>query len=212
MGWGLKMHNVGMMELTESPLRKLCLPFDPVEEPDYSGFPWWYAMVVESNSEAKAANKLERLGINVYWPRYSRVVRRRGSQSTRRFYTCIPGLLFVPVEFWEAVADREAVKDWAGIYHLLPQAGSVGRFSKAEIDRIREIEAVLNLPSTAVPASNGKEIKPGCIVRFRHSIMAWLGDGKVKRVDNSEKIVIEVNQLLGARREICMRASEIEVI
>lgn len=188
-------------------------PIDPLPEVHYSGFPRWLGLLPEVNRESRSADRLARLNIYCYLPRFSRVICRRGGRSCRRWYAVLPGLMFVPVEFMD-VANRDRVLDWAHIRtpHFIRTAGGTGILAKADIERIRQMEAELNLPPSDIPAANGRALKPGARARFLAGSFQWLGEGVVVDVASKARIGVEVDQLFGARRKVYVPAREIEVM
>lgn len=189
-------------------------PIEPIPDLDYSGFPWWLGLLIEPNRETVAADRLERLNVHPYLPRFSKVVRRRAGKSQRRYYAVISGLLFVPEEYVMNLRDRDRALKWAHVRGFVQGAGGIARIAKGGkhgIERIREMEAALNLPETDIPAGNGKALKIGSEVSL-HGVWSWLGDGVVVEVVSQGRIGVEVSQLFGARRKVYVTASEIEVM
>src|SRR5580704_8246831 len=140
-------------------------------------FDWWYALLIVPGREQTAAKRLERVKLPIYLPLFSKKVRCRGHAHSHRLFPVMPGMLFAPCEIMD-VDRREGLFEWAGVRGHIPTVpggaretpadGKPGRFSKAEIDLIREIEAKLNLS----PEAKGVLLKVGQEVRFVREVYA----------------------------------------
>ncbi len=178
--------------------------------PKYSVFPWWHALVVESGRERKSADWLqEKAGVTVYLPHYMSKIRRRGNLHIHILRAVVPGLLFVPVEMM-LVPRRDKIFEYAHVHGFLRTSdGGPALISKADVEKIREIEATLNLPPPC-PAK-AKDLHPGDRVRFiNETYAAFLGEGVVIAVANDARISVEVSKMFGGRRTIRVAAHEIE--
>jgi hypothetical protein len=119
-------------------------PCEPIADLEYSGFPNWVALAAEPNRERKAADWLkDHLNIHVYWPFYTV---QKHLPFRRRYVVykpVLPGILLAPSDLME-IENRDAILDWAHLRRV-----KLARFiTKAEVDIIRDIEALLNVPQS----------------------------------------------------------------
>lgn len=184
----------------------------PAPDIDYSGFPIWCVLVTEPNREQKAADWLKRVNVHVYLPMFSKRVGRPRGRCAFRQYAVLPGLLFVPAEMIQ-IDNRDEVFDWARVRGFLPGASTTSaKLSKADVERIRRIEAKLNHPEHPVDA-RAVEIKPGSHIRFldRRDVSLF-GEGTVFEVAHERRIGVEVAGLFGRTVRVYVPATEIEVM
>jgi transcription antitermination factor NusG len=180
----------------------------PAPEREYSGFPWWHALLVESNREERSANWLAKVHVHVYLPTFSKVVRRSRSVSMRRLCAAIPGMLFVPQEMMQ-ISRRSEVFEYAHVRGYIRTAdGNPKMLPKSDIELIRLMEAKLNLP----PEAKGVFFKIGQRVRFSSDVYEAWGIGTVIEVAAEARIGVEVDRLFGRATKVYVPASEIEAI
>lgn len=175
-------------------------------------FPFWHALLVEPNRERRSADWLrERRAIDVYWPNYTRQVGRRRPGQKRRCCTAavIPGMLFVPCELVPHL-DADDL-DYAHVHGLMIGIGTAGApaiLRKADIEKIRLMEAKLNLP----PEARGVLFKTGQQVRFLDDLYTDWGVATIFEIASEARIGIEVPYLFGRSVKIWVPASEIEAM
>lgn len=182
---------------------------EPGAIPAYDGFPWWHILLVETNRETHAADLLKRFNLFAYLPVFSRKVRARGKAHQHRLFALIPGLLFVPTSF-HAMGWEDHLMDLCHIHGFVRAAqGEPARASKADIERLREMEAEENLGHAEHPAE--RPFKPGDEITFTNpTYRAFLGDGRIKQVANDGRIEVDVDKLFGGSRSVWTTAAKIE--
>jgi hypothetical protein len=175
---------------------------------DYSEFSHWHAMLVGTNREEKAAEWLrEKIGLVVYWPNFPVLTRLRGKLTHQRLRSMLPSLMFAPTDMLFALPRRDEVLRHAHVYGFIPDR--VGRVRKADIERIRELEAKLNLPSPQgkIGFRIGQQV---CFVNALYR--AFLGTALVFEVASRARIGVEVQKLFGRVTRMYVPASEIEPV
>lgn len=175
----------------------------------YSGFPWWHALLVKSNKEEAAAQWLMRVRVFVYLPTFMSHIHCRGKIHRSRLRAAMPGLLFVPDEMIEQW-HRDDVLDHAPIYGFVrAPGGDPARMPKSEIEKVRLLEAKLNLP----PAAKGVIFKVGQQVRFvEGSTFEDLGTARILEIASESRIRVQGPKLFGGVRPFWVPASEIEAM
>lgn len=181
----------------------------PEPERDYTGFPAWYALLVEPNREEKSAHRLARLHAHPYLPQFRKQVWCRGKVHVHRLTAVIPGMLFVPIEtirdLWGD--DLCAYAHVRGCLHR--GDGFPAELTKADIEIIREMEAKLNLP----PQCQAATVRLGQVVRFLNDLYAaFWGKGTVVELANANRVGVEVANLFGRAVKVYVPASEIEAL
>jgi transcription antitermination factor NusG len=180
----------------------------PPPEREYTGFPWWHALIVPPNREELSAERLARVNVQVYLPTYISQVRLRGRCARRRLFAVIPGMLFVPVEIVD-IARRAQVFEFANVHGFVTIGRQPARIAKADIEIIREIEAKLNTP---LPRMRATAFKVGQRVRFTSALYAaFLGEAVVEEVVSPTRIGVAVQRLFGRTVRVYVPESEIEV-
>lgn len=177
----------------------------------YSGFPWWHAMLVQPSREQRSAEWLKQFGMYAYLPTFTKQCKRgRGSRvQFARLCACIPGMIFIPVEMLD-VERRDEKLEWAHVRGFIKSAdGLPARIRKSDIELIRKMEAKLNLP----PEAKGVLLKLGQSVRFVDSLfdVGW-GSALVVEIANEGRIGVEVPGLFGRVTKTYVPASEIEAM
>lgn len=183
---------------------------EPVVVPEYDGFPWWFSLVIETGWERKAAEWLgSRVSIFAYWPHYTDQVRRRGRLHAPMLKSVIPGMLFVPRSFME-VPRRDEIRHLVHCFGLVAAAGRPAMLSKSDMEKIRDMEALNNLP---LKPKNGVIFKVGQKVKFENDLYAdFWGVGTVVDVASKTRIGVEVQKLFGRATKVYVPTSEIEVM
>jgi len=176
---------------------------------DYSGFPWWHALLVPPNHEQKSADWLHRVRVFVYWPTFSRKICRRGHVSMRRQCAVLPGMLFVPREMID-FPRRDEVFGYAEVHGFIRNSeGGPSAIGKPDIEMIRLLEAKLNLP----PEAKGVFFKVGQEVRFGEDSILWgWRQGTIFEIADETRIGVEVPGLFGRATRVYVPASEIEAM
>jgi hypothetical protein len=202
-GWRTKdltAHFAAMIEVEASPAGK-ATP---------ATFKWWHVLLTAPNHETAAAEWLqEQSAALIYLPLFARQVRCRGRKHHVRLCAVIPGMLFAPVEIME-MARRDEVLEFAGVRDFIRGSnGDPARVSEGEIDKIRVIEAKLNLP----PEAKGVLFKKTQEVRFRDEVLnAFWGSGIIFEIASETRIGVEVKTLFGRPGKVYVPASEIEAM
>lgn len=180
--------------------------------PRYSGFPWWYALRTAPGAEERAAKRLQQYGVHTYLPTYTTQTRVRGKSHCQRLRAVIGGMLFVPVEIVDKRASDELL-DFCGVkYRLRTTDGETARLGKPVIERIREMEAEINLGITTRQLA-ARSFKVGGYVRFLDDLLAeFWGIGTVVAIARDGRITIEVRKLLGRGVPIVVPAAKIEAM
>lgn len=207
----LKGQVVGYVERADGTKPFLPQGYEPPPARVYSGYPEWFVLRVDANSETRPADWLKRVDVHVYLPSFKKSHCRRGGLRYRRLSAVMPGLLFVPCEMIE-IPNRDEIFEWAGVYGLLARDGRPLCLIKSDIDEIRRIEAKLNKPESPVDAV-GKELEQGQRVRFIDPRTVRLfGEGVVFEVVSDHRIGVEVQGLFGGPTKTYISADEIEVM
>jgi hypothetical protein len=180
-------------------------PCEPIAELEYSGFPHWVALAAEPNRERKAADWLkDHLNIHIYWPFYT--VQRRGHSriSSAVYKAVLPGILLAPAELME-IDNRDAILDWARLRRV-----KLSRFiTKAEVEVIREIEALLNIPQSE-KTFDGAIGNPA---RFLDETKAaFLGEGTIIAIAPGNRITIKLKVKLIGTDVMTVSGAELEVL
>lgn len=180
----------------------------PTETFEAPRSPWWHALLVPPNREVKSKEWLERFMPEVYLPSYSKVVRGiRGRLSGRRSCAAIPGMLFAPVEALDIPRRRE-VFDYARVRGFMRSSDGLPQIIHLrDIDRIKVLEARLNLP----PEAKGTFFRLKQRVQFVDGLFdSWRG--MVFEIASEARIGVEVDYLFGRKTKVYVPASEIEAI
>lgn len=174
--------------------------------PRYSGFPWWYALLVSPGRERKTAERLQRQDVFVYLPAYTKRVAMRCRKKQLRLFPIISGMLFVPCEMM-AIDRRDELFDLCGVTDYLHQAtGTPTLLSKAVIEQIRELEARENMQRKRPLHAFQMDQQ----VRFKDRMLddSW-GPGTITALALDGRIRVEVKKLFGRATPIWVSASEI---
>jgi len=177
---------------------------------DYNGFPWWHGLLVQPNSERKAADWLRRVNVYPYVPTFTKQVRCGVRSRAHRAKLCaaLPGMIFIPQEMMD-MPRRDEVFDYAGVRgYIRTTDGSPKPISKADIELIRLMEAKLNLP----PEAKGTFFKVGQGVQFTGDILSSWGTGTIFAIASESRIGVEVKALFGRTTKVYVPASEIEAL
>lgn len=173
-------------------------------------FPWWHALLVAPGREQKSADWLrDKAAIEVYWPHYTKQIgRKRAGQKRRtRLAGAIPGMLFAPIDFLHNLTDE--MLEFAHIYgFMLGCDREPARLTKIDIEKVRNMEARLNLP----PEAKGVLFKLGEKVRFTDDLFTDWGDGTIFEIASEARIGVEVTRLFGRATKVYVPASEIEAM
>lgn len=183
----------------------------PPPEREYSGFPWWHALLVQPNREERAAERLQRVHVHVYLPQWTRQVRCGGRvhRHRPRLSAVIPGMLFVPEEIID-VPKRDDLFEFANVRGFMRLNGTPARIRKDDIEKVREMEALLNLPPPVKPVVTHKVADR---VRFTNELYAiFWGTGTVFEVVSAHRIGVEVDHLFGRKGKVYVPAHEIEAM
>ena len=169
--------------------------------------PWWHALLIDQNRETKAELWLRRVNVEIYLPAYSRVVTHRHHASVRRNYPALPGLLFASVAVID-IPRRTEIFAFAHVQGFLKTSnGSPAMIPDSEIEKVRTMEARLNLP----PQSRMQVFTLGQKVAFRDGSLwqTWRG-GLVFDIADDHRIGVLVPKLFGRSAKVYVAASEIE--
>lgn len=179
-----------------------------IAEPHRS--PWWHALLVPPNRELKAEEWLCRFMTDVYVPKFTRQVcrSRKFRINVARRCAVIPGMVFVPVETLD-IPRRDEVFAYAHVRGFMRSSDGLPQIiHKRDIDEIRRIEKIENLPKEA----KGVLFKTGQQVRFVRDILEHWGDGKIFEIASKTRIGVEVKRLFGRTTRIYVPVSEIEAL
>ena len=174
----------------------------------------WVALLVVASKERSAIDWLKLAGVPAYWPNYTRQVPcgsgARNGRGARRAVQCavIPGYLFM-------AAKPEATDPWDVVHHtpgihgyLRSASGQPATMGETDIEIIRRIEGGQNLP----PASSAvHSFKVGQKVRFSDDLLSQWPVGKIVRLADDGRIVVEVG-LLGRTVLITAYPHQIEIV
>lgn len=170
-------------------------------------FPWWHALRVTPGRERRSADLLKLFGVDAYLPTFTKQIRSRGKLHRPRLYAVVSGLLFVPEECMDIPQRDRAFENCYVHGFIRTSTGQPARLTKANVEVVRQIEAILNLP----PAAKGVLFKVGEDVRFTNPVYdAFLGTARVVEIASPRRIGVEVQKLIGGPRKMFVPASEIE--
>jgi hypothetical protein len=171
-------------------------------------FARWLVMLTQPGRERKAAERLERVHAVIYLPQFSKQMKCRGRMHANRLFAVVPGMLFAPSEILE-IERRDETLEWAGVRDFIRDGyGHPALATKADIERIRIMEALLNLP----PEAKGVLFKLGQRVRFTNDLWQGWGAGRIFEIASETRIGVEVEKLFGRPAKIYVAASEIEAM
>jgi hypothetical protein len=175
-------------------------------------FRTWYALLLEPNREERSARMLTRLGWVCYWPTYVKQRRLAGPARARKARLCpvVHGMLFIPEDYVDA-PRRAEIFDLAHVRGFVHSTGNrPARLTKADIEKIRRMEADLNLPPLVAKVIH---FKPGQEVKFGNPYYAaFWGTGIVLGLASRGRISIEVKKLFGHPTKVTVPASELEAM
>lgn len=181
--------------------------------PRYTGFPWWHALLAAPGHERDVAERLQRYRVTAYLPLYSEKVRIRGGRAHRHeFRAVVGGMLFVPVEMMDVPRLHEMLER-CGVHDFWRDGEArPTKLAKPVIERIREMEAELNL-HVSTRQLVARRFKIGMEVRFTDDVLAdcW-GTGTVAAIDRNGRITVDVAGLLGRTVPIVVPAAKIEAM
>lgn len=180
--------------------------------PQYTGFPWWHALLTSPSEERGAAERLQRYDVHAYLPTEARKQRRRGHHHRHVLSPIIVGMMFVP----EEMLARPRVHDMlerCGVRDYWRDAdGAPRRLGKAVIERIREMEAELNMDLTtrqlvALKFGLGMEV-----VFIDELLNDLWGTAVISEIDREGRITVDVKALLGRTVPVRVTAAQIETL
>ena len=176
--------------------------------PAFAGAQSWRVLRVTPMREVRTAERLKIGNLLAYLPTYSKKVRRRGSMHCHRLYAAVVGMLFIPDEMLD-VPRRDELFEFAGVHGFFRVGLEPVRLSRDDIEKVRIMEAKLNLP----PEAKGVLFKTGQEVRFTSDLFAysWCG-GKIFEIVDEARIGVEVAGLFGCTVRVYVPASEIEAL
>jgi Transcription termination factor nusG len=194
-------------------------PLAEQPEPGLPLFPRWYALLVEPNREEHSARMLIDLNVICYLPMFVVQVAVGYGGRRRAMRPVMPGLMFMPKEYCD-VPRRDEIFELAHIRGFLRTSDNLpGVLTKDEIERIREIEALLNLPPPPPPtlpltkAELAAKFQVDHEVRFKNPLYAaFWGTGLIRGIVGGSRITITVKKLFGCPQEVHVPASELEAI
>lgn len=170
-------------------------------------FARWYIMLTAPNREQKAAERLERLHVPIYLPMFTKQVNGRGRLHLPRLCAVIPGMLLAPCEI-ASLDNRDDALEWAGVLDFIRTGDGLPYVTtKDDVERIRIMEAKLNLP----PEAKGVLFKVGQAVRFKSDFSFW-GKGTIFEIASEARIGLWVERLFGRTCKVYAPASEIEAM
>ena len=179
---------------------------DPVQH-DYSGFPIWHALLVTGGRELRVATWFADHHLPIYLPQWTKQIRIRGARRMSRLCAVIPGMLFAPAETFQTPRLHE-IFDLCHIHGALRTSdGEWCSLSKADIEKIRVMEAQLNL--APVIKSTPDWIKVGAKVRFANPDYESWGEATISELVKGGRIGVEVRKLFGRLTRVYVPASEI---
>lgn len=171
-------------------------------------FARWLVMLTPPGREKKAAERLDRVHVSIYLPQFTKQVNCRGHLHASRLCAAVPGTLFAPSEIL-AIERRDDTLAWAGVRDFIRNGDGLPAFaSKDDIEKIRVMEALLNLP----PEAKGVLFKLGQRVRFKNDFWAGWGTGQIFEIASEARIGLWVEKLLGRTAKMYVAASQIEAM
>ncbi len=181
---------------------------------EYSGYPWWNALLVFPACEMKAADLLKKVNVFVYWPYFTVHKNARGRLHVPQRRSVIPGTLLVPIEMMEIKRRDEIfklchVRDFIRTTDRVTNDRVPARLSKAAVELIRQMEAKLYEPPPPDPTDDWTG-DPGDPVRFKDELYAaFFGEVTVESIDLYPRIKVKGARLFGCARSFWTTASEI---
>jgi transcription antitermination factor NusG len=186
--------------------RMLAKTGDTLMTEEWSGFPRWYALVVQPGREIKAADFLiDRAGALIYLPLYVRQVRQRGRRHVARSFALIPGLLFAPVSITD-LPRRDFAFALAHVHGFRTCDGRPTVIPECEIEKLRKLEGRCNGGIEPPPA----DLHIGDRVRLKDDIYRSWGQAKVIKIDADGRIDVEFPNLFGRATTLTVPAAECE--
>ena len=196
--------------LMENIEKALASEIDAYQAPLYDGFQQWRALLVKSQRERHAAEWLIRAKVSVYLPTFTRQVHRGRNRHYAREDALISGMLFAPLAMIERLGEalRKQIFDLACVFDVMRSASGIPTtLLKADIELIREMEAIENLPQDL----KAGKFKVAQKVRFKDGSkwQAWIG-GTIFEIVDFERIGIDCPHLFGGGGRLYVPAFEIE--
>lgn len=157
----------------------------------------WCMIAVRPGKEPESCDSFRRRSVRCYWPNYCTFEARhfvaRGRYGRRDNYRSIlPGYLFSPFplssSFWDVVEMHAGV-----VGPIRTFSGDIMLLRNADIQVIRKIEAGQNTPE---PGKSLHNFKTGQKVRFKDDAPGHWPPGRVARVVDDGRIVVDV-ELMG---------------
>jgi transcription termination/antitermination protein NusG len=151
----------------------------------------WYAAYVKHQHERKAAEQLQRKGIEVLLP-LQKVVHRWKDRNKALSLPLFPSYLFIHTD----LEDKWRILNTPGIFFLVETQG------KASTIPLHEIESIQRLMASGLPAKAHPYLVSGDKVQIRSGALQGV-IGVLDRFKNQYRVVINV--------ELLQRAVSIEV-
>jgi transcription antitermination factor NusG len=151
----------------------------------------WCMIAVKPGKEQECCDSFRRAKVRCYWPNYHiferRLIRRAARRPARDYRAVIPGYLFTPLP--RSVAFYQVLDLKEGFLHSIHTfSGDVFSLDNEAIMVLRKIEAGLNTPK---PKASLHNFKTGEKVRFADDLLSRWPPGKVARLADDGRIVVE---------------------
>lgn len=176
---------------------------------EWSGFPYWYALIVSPGREVKAADFLiDRAGALIYLPLQVKQVRLSGRRHVARPFAIIPGLLFAPVSIAD-LPKRDFAFALAHVHGFRVSDGKPTIIPEREITKLRILEGRCN--GAVIDDETPKAtLHVGDRVRLKDELYRSWGQAKVVRIDRDGGIAVEFGNLFGRSTTMTVPATECE--
>jgi transcription antitermination factor NusG len=158
---------------------------DVAGEPDK-----WCMIAVKPGKEQECCDSFRRQGVRCYWPNYhvfASMIRRAYRRPRRDYRAVIPGYLFSPLPHGTTFYAVMDLKE--GMLHPVHTfSGDILVLDGEAILVLRKIEAGLNTPK---PKASLHNFKTGEKVRFADDLLSRWPPGRVSRLADDGRIVVE---------------------
>lgn len=204
-----------MLAKTDTAIRSMGLRGYDGCDVDFASPRCWTMLTARPSKEQDAADWLKNSRLFAYWPCFTKqVLSQRSpvngrSQRRVRFLPVIPGYIFMAASVNTYADPFDIVRQTPGIIgYVRDGSGRPAILSDYDVDVVRKIEALLNLPYN--PKTSHK-FKVGDKVRFCGDLLGrWL-PGVIDRLESDGRIVVGT-PLLGRIVPITVFPHQIEAM
>jgi transcription antitermination factor NusG len=166
----------------------------------------WYALLTQANVETRIARWLRIYKYEMYWPRYTTMVKAARNRRRIRWRSVIPGYLFLALTP-EQPLDVRLIESCPMIHRVMRNgSGDVVEINPMDIESIKRIEAALQADEMA--AAQNIPFKVSQVVAVKSLLGAHC---KILRIADRKRVEV-LAILFGAKRQTLVAVSDIEAV